>query len=90
MAPYALPLAPKTDISGPPSRTRLDATATKPGVSPLDIEGPLHTRDGGGGGGGGPPDASLDKKIDRHLLPCLCAISIANYLGERKRVAWMW
>ena len=61
-------------------------------LSPLDVEGPpLPLKPGGDGGGGEgsrlPPPraaaASLDKKIDRHLLPCLCFISVANYLGEK-------
>lgn len=25
---------------------------------------------------------ALDRRIDRALLPCLCMISVANYLGE--------
>ena len=81
------PLPPDAPKAGgmppPPSRPRHDAAAAKPAASPLDIEGPLDGRAGEGGGDGRGPLSPLDRKIDRHLLPCRCLISVANYLGER-------
>jgi len=57
-------------------------------LSPLDVEGPLKPGGGGDdGGGAGAGVPSLDEKIDKHLLPCLCAISVANYLGEKDKRA---
>jgi hypothetical protein len=79
------PLPPDAPKAGgmppPPPRPRHAAAAAKPAASPLDIEGPPDGLADGGAGRG--PLSPLDRKIDRHLLPCLCLISVANYLGER-------
>lgn len=52
-------------------------------LSPLDVEGPKPSLSSSPSASA--HDAALDKKIDKHLLPCLCVISIANYLGARER-----
>lgn len=50
-----------------------DGAAPKPPPAPLDVE--TQGVDARG-------LSALDRRIDRALLPCLCMISVANYLGE--------
>lgn len=75
-----LPLAPALSSGMEPrrsgSRGRGSAAEGAP-IKPLDVEttAPAATLDAKG-------RSALDRRIDTALLPCLCMISIANFLGE--------
>jgi hypothetical protein len=65
------PLAPSLSAGAEAADTR---PPPKPPVGALDVEA---TRAGRAN------KATLDRRIDAALLPCLCAVSVSNYLGER-------